>query len=292
MMDYWNIQIFKKYLKDSIVFLSFALVQFSLSENPPVQADEKKGISLPEQKLQFTKPSEEALSQEKGSQVQALPPAPGQESENPQQAPQNQVQTPPSAPSQDPLQLDVKLDSNSKTQEGGAGSLPQELAEDADSAEKADVLDSAPALPSNDPDADLKLQIKQRIKSYTYDPILRKDPFAKPGGLETTVDVSPEEAIHPVEEENIENLRLKAIIWSNDGVIPRALFETAKGNSYTLSKNDRIGNQGSIIYRVDTNRVWYMKPFIDPVTKQLGYKPNGISLEKEKKVSEELWYER
>ena len=128
-------------------------------------------------------------------------------------------------------------------------------------------------------------RIKQLIPVYTYDPLFRKDPFSQP----KESDIPPEIGIHPIEDENVDDLKLKAIIWSRDGIIPRALFETKSGKTYTLSKNDRLKG-GSIIYRVDTNRVWYMQPFVDPTTKQLGYKPNDIALSSQE--GEELWYER
>ena len=128
-------------------------------------------------------------------------------------------------------------------------------------------------------------RIKQLIPVYTYDPLFRKDPFSQPKKSE----IPTEAGIHPIEDENVDDLKLRAIIWSRDGVIPRALFETKSGKTYTLSKNDRLKG-GSIIYRVDSSRVWYMQPFVDPTTKQLGYKPNDIALSSQ--GGEELWYER
>ena len=185
--------------------------------------------------------------------------------------------------------------------------LPPELAEDTSIAEEPPQViegetnvppeDSAvvqtvegelesPSVNSNQQIMDDKVgRIKQLIPIYTYDPLFRKDPFTQP----KESDIPTEAGIHPIEDENIDDLKLKAIIWSRDGVIPRALFETKSGKTYTLSKNDRLKG-GAVIYRVDTNRVWYMQPFVDPTTKQLGYKPNDIALSSQQK--EELWYER
>ena len=285
MMDYWNTQNYKKSLKIGFVFLFLTVIQSSFSETSQSSKEsEKKGLALPEKKLQFTKPSPKALSPKDSSpevQPSGVPSS--------QSAPSQPLEPSSSDPSSTAVQKESTAQNpTTQTEEESFDPLPQDLVEEG---ETVDDL-ASPVENVSDPDADLELEIKQRIKSYTYDPILRKDPFTKPGVLDTTLSVSPEETIHPVEEESIESLKLKAIIWSSDGVIPRALFETSKGRSYTLSKNDRIGSQGSIIYRIDTNRVWFMKPFIDPVSKQLGYRPNEISLEREKNVSEELWYER
>ena len=188
--------------------------------------------------------------------------------------------------------------------------LPPELAEDSIAVEEApqaveEDLNTEPSLESSTPiqmtEGELQSpsenptqqriddkvgRIKQLIPIYTYDPLFRKDPFSPP---KESVDIPSEIGIHPIEDENVDDLTLRAIIWSRDGVIPRALFETKSGKTYTLSKNDRLKG-GSIIYRVDTNRVWYMQPFVDPTTKQLGYKPNDIALSSQ--GGEDLWYER
>ena len=177
--------------------------------------------------------------------------------------------------------------------------LPPELVEDSLPAEETPQVVEEALPPSDQTDeGELKSsnsaqkvmddkvgRIKQLIPVYTYDPLFRKDPFSQP----KESDIPSEIGIHPIEDENVDDLKLRAIIWSRDGVIPRALFETKSGKTYTLSKNDRLKG-GSIIYRVDTNRVWYMQPFVDPTTKQLGYKPNDIALSSQ--AGEELWYER
>ena len=142
-------------------------------------------------------------------------------------------------------------------------------------------------IPDEEPQVQERLrELKKKwIPTFDYDPLGRADPFTKPGKVEDVLELPQEEAIHPIENQDIGSIRLKAILWSNDeGVIPRALFE-AGGKHYTLSKYDRIGNSGAIIARIDTNRVWYMVPFMDPSTKQVQYKPDTKRLLKDKSQS-------
>ena len=153
------------------------------------------------------------------------------------------------------------------------------------------ITESSNALSQED--LEIQLKIKERVSTYEYDPILREDPFAQPG-IEDIPDFLGEK-IHPLEEENMDSLKLKGIIWSNDGVIPRALVE-AGGQTYTVSKNDRIGKQGAVIHRIDRNVVWYMKPTRPPGTEQIRYQPERLPLDGSESSNDQkeggLWYER
>lgn len=139
----------------------------------------------------------------------------------------------------------------------------------------------------------LKLKIKAYTPDYKYTGEGKKDPFSKPGALKD-ITTLPEERLHPVEQDSIDNIRLKAIIWGRDGVVPRALFEI-QNKTYTLTKNDRIGQEGALIARIETSRVWAMKPVTDPATGQVRFEPYEKTLKTSSGPSAketELFYER
>lgn len=117
----------------------------------------------------------------------------------------------------------------------------------------------------------LKLKIKAYTPDYKYTLEDKKDPFSKPGALKD-LTTSPEDRLHPVEQDSIDNIQLKAIIWGRDGVIPRALFEV-QNKTYTLTENDRIGQEGALIARIETDRIWAMKPVTDPASGLVRFEP-------------------
>ena len=139
----------------------------------------------------------------------------------------------------------------------------------------------------------LRLKIKAYTPDYKYTGEGKKDPFSKPGALKDVTTI-PEERLHPVEQDSIDNIKLRAIIWGRDGVVPRALFET-QNKTYTLTKNDRIGQEGALIARIETNRVWTMKPVTDSATGQVRFEPYEKTLQTSGSSSSagtELFYER
>ncbi len=124
-------------------------------------------------------------------------------------------------------------------------------------------------------ESDIEFKIKSFIPPYIYDPSRKKDPFLKPEEAKersVSVESDPKERLHPVEFESIDDIKLRAILWSQDGVVPRVLLETSDNKTYTLTKNDRIGTEKAIIYRIDQDRIWAMRPFIDPGG-GTGYRP-------------------
>ena len=152
---------------------------------------------------------------------------------------------------------------------------------------------------SKDPsqkDESLRIKIKSFLIPYKYDPSGQaRDPFDPPGQLSEITFITPEdERLHPIEKDDLENIQLRAIIsGQHENVIPRALFETSDKKTYTLTKNDRLGREGALIFRIEADRVWLMKPFADPGTGIVGYEPEEKILgytPKQKKGS--LYYER
>lgn len=139
-----------------------------------------------------------------------------------------------------------------------------------------------------------------RVKSlapYIYDPINKADPFARPTGtLALSADSKPEDRLHPIEDESFDTLTLKAILWSNgnDGRNSKVLVE-AKNQTYTFAENDRLGKERALIYRIDQDRIWTMKPYIDPNTGIEGYRPESkrLALSRDTNTNQsELIYER
>ena len=142
-------------------------------------------------------------------------------------------------------------------------------------------------------DDKIQLKIKSGLSPYIYDPSNKKNPFSKPKALEfKAIETDPKNRLHPVEFESLNSLKLRAIIQGEGGITPRALFETADRQTYTLTKNDRLGMEGAVIHRIDSDRVWAMKPFIDPNTGQRGFEPTMIEFTKERKNTGDFYYER
>lgn len=117
----------------------------------------------------------------------------------------------------------------------------------------------------------LRLKIRAYTPDYKYTIEDKKDPFSKPGALKD-VTTLPEDRLHPVEQASIDNIQLRAIIWGRDGVVPRALFEV-QNKTYTLTENDRLGQEGALIARIETDRIWAMKPVTDPATGLVRFEP-------------------
>ena len=146
-------------------------------------------------------------------------------------------------------------------------------------------------------DDELRIKIKSYLTPYKYDPSGQKrDPFDPPGQIGGVIVETPEdERLHPIERDDLDNIRLKAIISGpHENVIPRALFETS-GKTYTLTKNDRIGKEGALIFRIESDRVWLMKPFADPGTGVVGYEPEEKILgygSSQQQQNKGLFYER
>ena len=229
-----------------------------------------------------------------------------QEEENKLEVPENQVEF--KEPSQEQTQNSdaVETSNEEQTQNSDAVESGEQTQEEVSDSTEVQEEDSDAVETSNEEqtqetfdavsqeDQALQLKIKEKISTYEYDPLLREDPFAKPGAVDEVLELG--EKIHPLEEEEVESLKLKAIIWSNDGVIPRALFETGNGQTYTVSKNDRIGSRGSVIHRIDRNVVWYMRPVRPPGSEQIRYEPERLPLDgkdpREEQREGGLWYEK
>lgn len=179
-------------------------------------------------------------------------------------------------------------------EEAPSPDLPQKELKTLESVNSEKTEPKIPALAEESEEVkSLRLKIKAYTPDYKYTGEGKKDPFSKPGALKD-VTTLPEERLHPVEQDSIDNIKLRAIIWGRDGVIPRALFET-QNKTYTLTKNDRIGQEGALIARIETNRVWTMKPVTDPATGQVRFEPYEKTLQTSGGASAagtELFYER
>ncbi len=158
---------------------------------------------------------------------------------------------------------------------------------------KEDSQDSA-----SQKDQEMLLEIKSLIPVYRYSPSEKEDPFSPPGQIGMVdLETKEKDVLHPVERDNLENIQLRAIIWGqNDEVVPRALFETTDQQTYTLTKNDRLGKERALIFKIETDRVWIMKPFVDPGTGVIGYEPDqkvlGDSNQQQQQKGGNLYYEK
>ena len=201
--------------------------------------------------------------------------------------PQQKIaQTPPPQQQEGEPQAEVKQgESQAEVKQGEPQTEAQNETETTKSGEE-----KAPS----DLSKDIQLKIKSYIPPYIYDPTYKKDPFSKPDQLvEQELKTAEEDRLHPVEDESIDQIKLRAIMWGKDHVVPRALFETSDGKAYTLTKNDRLGEEGSIIYRIDPDRILVMQPFFDPNTGNKAFKPlDPIRLDKSEKSIGSFYYEK
>lgn len=190
----------------------------------------------------------------------------------------------------DPTQTEALLDDNTPpTSVEDAEPVPEEGAVQTAEGEEVEFVQEE----ESEEVKSLRLKIRAYTPDYKYTFEGKKDPFSKPGALKD-IKTLPEDRLHPVEQDSIDNIRLRAIIWGRDGVIPRALFET-KNKTYTLTENDRIGQEGALIARIETDRVWTMKPVTDPATGLVKFEPYEKTLNAPRKGAvkgTELFYER
>ena len=250
-------------------FLLFFIGFFSLAEEDVLDVPVSSTDTAVD--IQVAVPEEQ-----KPSQIEALPPA---EEQKPSQA-----EAIPLAEEQKPSQIEIAEDAP----------LPQEELKTVESLNLEETVPKESVLAEESEEVkSLRLKIKAYTPDYKYTGEGKKDPFSKPGALKDVTTI-PEERLHPVEQDSIDNIQLRAIIWGRDGVIPRALFET-RNKTYTLTKNDRIGQEGALIARIETNRVWTMKPVTDPATGQVRFEPYEKTLQTSGGSSAkgtELFYER
>ena len=60
-----------------------------------------------------------------------------------------------------------------------------------------------------------------------------------------------------------------------------------------LTENDRIGQEGALIARIETDRIWAMKPVTDPATGLVKFEPYEKTLNTSGATKgTELFYER
>ncbi len=260
------------------LFLIFGFFSFSEEEGPSLEIPEAPSSSAVD--IQVPEAVESAPPEEPSEQAEAESAAPSEEVlEEPPPAEEALAETDDSA--EEALETD---ESSEEALAETGGSSEEALETDEPSEEQAQTLPP-------DEDSDLKLKIKSYIPEYKYTVEDKKDPFSKPGALKD-VTTLPEDRLHPVEQESIDNIQLKAILWGKDGVVPRALVET-KNKTYTLTENDRIGQEGALIARIEMNRIWAMKPVTDPSTGLLSFEPYEKTLSaKSNKQEAELFYER
>ncbi len=193
----------------------------------------------------------------------------------------------------DPTQTEVLLDDAPPVilEEVDPAKIEEELAK----ATEEEGIEQTETVQNEEPEEvkTLKLKIKAYTPDYKYTIEDKKDPFSKPGALKD-VTTLPEDRLHPVEQDSIDNIQLRAIIWGRDGVVSRALFET-KNKTYTLTENDRIGQEGALIARIETDRIWAMKPVTDPATGLVRFEPYEKTLNTSSgggAKGTELFYER
>jgi type IV pilus assembly protein PilP len=97
-------------------------------------------------------------------------------------------------------------------------------------------------------------------KTYTYASLGKRDPFMNPLEIPKSYPPIPLNA-KPVERVPVEQISVKAIIWSQKGY--RAMVVTPDGRSYTVKAGDRIGDKLGNITKITTNRIYVTEKIRD-----------------------------
>ena len=105
------------------------------------------------------------------------------------------------------------------------------------------------------------VEIYKMLSDYRYDSNGRRDPFS-PFKKEETEVVFDEESIpdYPTGRYNLKEITLVGIKWNSKVGPSKALFKTPDNVMHHLQKNDRIGRNRGIIYRLEEDAVVILEP--------------------------------
>lgn len=97
-------------------------------------------------------------------------------------------------------------------------------------------------------------------KTYAYASLGKRDPFMNPLEIPKAYPPIPPNA-KPVEKVPVEQISVKAIIWSQKGY--RAMVVTPDRRSYTVKAGDRIGDKLGHITKITKNRIYVTEKIKD-----------------------------
>jgi Tfp pilus assembly protein PilP len=96
-----------------------------------------------------------------------------------------------------------------------------------------------------------RFEIKK--ETYTYRPDGRRDPFVSLIDAAREQEVKKKKGLSPVEDYDISQINLSAIIWDKDGYF--ALVGLPDGKHYTIKEGMSLGIYGGKVVRITSNAV-------------------------------------
>jgi Tfp pilus assembly protein PilP len=94
---------------------------------------------------------------------------------------------------------------------------------------------------------------------FVYDPTGKRDPFRS--FLWVRPDDVPEEVRGPLEQYDVSQLSLVAVIWNSGNA--RALVQDPSGQSFIIAKGTPIGKNSGRVVRIDDNLVVVKETYVD-----------------------------
>jgi len=95
---------------------------------------------------------------------------------------------------------------------------------------------------------------------YVYEAEGKRDPF-RSFRWEREQDVADEGTLGPLEQFELEQLRLTAVIWDTNN--PRALIEDPSGRAYIVQEGTRMGKNDGLVIHIGDNLVLVKETYVD-----------------------------
>ena len=113
------------------------------------------------------------------------------------------------------------------------------------------------------------VELHKMLSSYNYDSQNRRNPF-KPFQVEPEIDPTdidsppPEHPVYnyPTGRYHLSEIHLVGIKWNSKVGPSTALFKTPDNKLHQLQRNDRIGNNGSVVYQLKEDEVVVLEPLV------------------------------
>lgn len=109
-------------------------------------------------------------------------------------------------------------------------------------------------------DGQEKTEFGSAAADYVYDPTDKRDPF-RSFRWEREQEVAEEGTLGPLEQFELEQLNVTAVIWSTKR--PRALVEDPSGRTYIVEEGTRIGKNDGLVIHIGDNLVLVKETYVD-----------------------------
>lgn len=167
-----------------------------------------------------------------------------------------------------PVEEDNSL---SETEAGQKNNIPGDISSGVSSSQLEKLMESAQKIKdkkgvSADAAHDLMhinqeiVDVYKMLSVYQYDPKERRDPFTP---FDTMEEIDNSERVvpdYPTGKYDLNELKLVGIKWDSSVGPPRAFFKTPDNVVHKLQKNDLIGSNMGIIYKLREDEVVILEP--------------------------------